>query len=62
MAGVTYPCYHVKKDSRGQWYWVCHAKNGEEISRSSESYVAKSDCEHGIKLNKNSGNDPVFTD
>ncbi|KQP25149.1 hypothetical protein ASF27_09380 [Methylobacterium sp. Leaf102] len=60
MSGVTYPCYKLKQDTRGQWYWVYYAKNGEEISKSSESYVAKSDCEHGIALNKASTNAPVF--
>jgi uncharacterized protein YegP (UPF0339 family) len=60
MADISYPCYKVKKDTRGQWYWVYYAKNREEISKSSESYVAKADCLHGIKLNKASGSDPVF--
>ncbi|MGU3539101.1 DUF1508 domain-containing protein [Methylobacterium sp. A54F] len=61
MADVTYPCYKMTRDSKGHWYWVYYAKNGEAISRSSESYVAQSDCNHGIKLNKNSTNDPVYT-
>lgn len=60
MSAVTYPCYKLKNDVRGQWYWVYYTKNGEEISKSSESYVARSDCENGIKLNKASANDPVF--
>lgn len=60
MAAISYPCYKLKKDTRGQWYWVYYAKNGEEISKSSESYVAKADCQNGIKLNKASTNDPVF--
>lgn len=60
MAGISYPCYKVKKDTRAQWYWVYYAKNGEEISKSSESYVAKEDCLNGLKLNKASANDPIF--
>jgi uncharacterized protein YegP (UPF0339 family) len=60
MAGISYPCYKVKKDTRAQWYWVYYVKNGEEISRSSESYVAKADCLNGLKLNKASANDPIF--
>ena len=61
MSAQTYPCYKQKKDNNGQWYWVYYAKNGEEIARSSESYVNKTDCEHGIKLTKASGSDPIYT-
>jgi uncharacterized protein YegP (UPF0339 family) len=60
MAQVTYPCYWQKKDNSGQWYWIYYAKNGEEIARSSESYVNRSDCIHSINLVKNSASDPVF--
>ena len=60
MSALSYPCYKIKKDVRGHWYWIYYAKNGEEISKSSESYVAKADCLHGLKLNKASGNDPIF--
>ena len=60
MADVTYPCYKQRKDGRGQWYWIYHARNGEEIARSSESYINRSDCTRGIELVKNSKNDPVF--
>ena len=45
---VTYPCYWEKKDKSGHWYWIYYASNGEEIARSSESYVNRSDCEHSI--------------
>ncbi|KQU16470.1 hypothetical protein ASG63_10045 [Methylobacterium sp. Leaf94] len=60
MSAMSYPCYKMKKDAKGQWYWVYYAKNGEEISRSSESYAAKADSLHGLKLNKASGNDPIY--
>jgi uncharacterized protein YegP (UPF0339 family) len=60
MADVTYPCYIQRKDASNHWYWVYYAKNGEAISRSSESYVARSDCSHGIELMKWSTTDPVF--
>jgi len=49
---VTYPCYWEKKDKSGHWYWIYYASNGEEIARSSESYVNRSDCEHSISLVK----------
>jgi uncharacterized protein YegP (UPF0339 family) len=60
MAQVTYPCYWQRKDNRGHWYWIYYAKNGEEIARSSESYVNRSDCSGSIELLKASYNDPVF--
>jgi len=57
---VTYPCYWMKKDVSGGWYWIYYAGNGEEIARSSESYVAKSDCRHGIDLLRSSASDKIF--
>ena len=68
MAEVTFPCYWQKKDNSGHCtfkqkspgYWIYYAKNGEAISRSSESYVNRSDCTHSIDLMKASTKDPVF--
>jgi uncharacterized protein YegP (UPF0339 family) len=60
MAGVTYPCYWEKKDNNGQWYWIYYAVNGRAISRSSESYVHRSDCERSIELMKGSAGSPTF--
>jgi uncharacterized protein YegP (UPF0339 family) len=52
MAQVTYPCFWQKKDNRSQWYWIYYARKGEEIARSSESYVKRADCDHSISLIK----------
>ena len=60
MADVTYPCYQVKKDNSGHWYWIYYAKNGEEISRSSESYVNRADCDRSITIMKGSSASPVY--
>ncbi len=60
MAEVTYPCYWQKKDQRGQWYWIYYARNAEEIARSSESYVNRTDCTHSISLMQNSSQDKIF--
>jgi uncharacterized protein YegP (UPF0339 family) len=60
MAQVTYPCYWEKKDAKGQWYWIYYASNGLAISRSSESYVNRSDCSHSITIMKNSSGSPGF--
>lgn len=51
MAG-SYPCFHRYKDNSGQFYWIYYAKNGEELARSSESYVRKEDCDHCVALMK----------
>lgn len=61
MAEVTYPCYWQKKDNSGQWYWIYYSGNGEEIARSSKSYVNRSDCEHAIQLMKNSSGAEVVS-
>lgn len=60
MADITYPCYIERKDNRGHWYWIYYAANAEEIARSSESYVNRSDCEHSINLVKGSTSHKVF--
>jgi uncharacterized protein YegP (UPF0339 family) len=57
---VRYPCYWQKKDAKDQWYWIYYATNGEPIARSSESYVNRADCTHGIGLLKASADHPVF--
>jgi uncharacterized protein YegP (UPF0339 family) len=62
MADVTYPCYRVKKDSSGQWYWIYYASNREAIARSSESYVKRADCDHSISIMKSSSSSPTYTD
>jgi uncharacterized protein YegP (UPF0339 family) len=60
MAQVTYPCYWQKKDNSGDWYWIYYASNAKAISRSSESYRNRSDCEHSITLMKGSSGAAVF--
>lgn len=60
MADVTYPCYWLKKDASGFWYWIYYAVNGEEIARSSESYVAYADCRHGVTLMQGSSSHKVY--
>ena len=57
---VTYPCYWEKKDQSGFWYWIYYAANGEEIARSSESYVDRSDCTHSITLLKGSKDHKIY--
>ena len=42
------------------WYWVYYASNGKAISRSSESYVNRSDCTHSISIMQNSSASAIF--
>ena len=60
MANVTYPCYWMRKDNRGEWRWTYYARNGEPIAVSSEGYNRRDDCSHSIQLVKGSGSDQVF--
>lgn len=62
MPNRTYPCYVQTKDRSGNWYWVYYAANAEQIGRSSESYVAKADCQHSIDLMKGSAYHPTYTE
>ncbi len=62
MTGIKYPCYMMRKDQSGGWFWIYYASNARAIARSSESYVAKSDCEHSTRLLKQSGSDPVYSE
>lgn len=51
--------YEIYKDRIGEYRWRLKAGNGNIISDSGEGYVAKSDCKHGIELNKGSGDAAV---
>ncbi|MBW7894883.1 MAG: DUF1508 domain-containing protein [Opitutaceae bacterium] len=48
------PRFRIKKDAKGQYYWIFYASNHEEIARSSESYLRKADCLHSIAIIKRS--------
>lgn len=53
--------YKLYRDSTYQWRWRFVAgSNGKTIADSGESYVSKSDAQHGIALMKASGNSPVI--
>ena len=62
MAARTFPSYLLYKDNAGYYRWSYAASNGLIIAVSSESYVAKSDCQRGIDIMKASYNSPVFED
>lgn len=62
MAQVTYPYYWQKKDNSGHWYWIYYASNGKAIARSSESYVARADCQRSVEILKASSLSAVFYD
>lgn len=57
--GLTYPCYLMYCDSKGEWRWVFYAGNGEEIAVSSEGYIRRSDCARGVEIMRASAPAPV---
>lgn len=55
--------YHIYKDRAGEYRWyLMSGNNVDKIANSGEGYVKKSDCEHGIKLVKGSGDAEVVDD
>ena len=54
--------FQIFKDEKGEYRWRLRADNYEIIADSSESYVSKSDCKHGIKLVKQLGQDAEVED
>lgn len=60
-SGLEYPCYWMYRDNKGEWRWVYYAANTEEIAVSSEGYVNKSDCRHGVDLMQGSSNAKIFS-
>lgn len=55
-----YEKYRARKGkSRKQWAWRYFGDNGEQISRSSESYGNEADCDRSIEIMKASGSAPV---
>jgi uncharacterized protein YegP (UPF0339 family) len=42
----------IYKDTSGQYRWRLLASNNKIIADSAESYLNKTDCEHGISLVK----------
>lgn len=60
MAQRPFPSYWMYKDSRGEWRWTYHGRNGEEIAVSSEGYVKRADCERGIEIMKASSASPIW--
>jgi uncharacterized protein YegP (UPF0339 family) len=50
---------YVKYRAADGWRWRLRASNGLIISVSSEAYVAETDCDRSIALNKSSHSAPV---
>ncbi|BCH18861.1 YegP family protein [Mesorhizobium sp. L-2-11] len=61
MADRPFPSFWLYKDARGEWRWTFHATNREPIAVSSEGYVRKADCRHGIDLIAVGTNWPVWS-
>ncbi len=47
--------YKLKKDKRGEYYWVLIAGNGEPVAKSSEAYSSKQGAMRSIEWNQQNG-------
>lgn len=47
--------FQVYQDDAGEWRWRFRAGNGKVIAVSSEGYVEKTDCLHGLELLRTHG-------
>ena len=54
--------FQIYRDSAGEYRWRMRADNYEIIADSSEGYINKSDCEHGIELVKRDAADAPIDD
>lgn len=60
MSARPYPSNWMYRDNRGEWRWTYEASNGKTIAVSSEGYVRRADCRHGISLMQASSAAPVW--
>ena len=60
LSNATYPCYWMRQDITGNWFWIYFSRNRDEIARSSECFERRADCERSIKLIKDSASGPVY--
>ena len=42
--------YETYKDVKGEWRWRFFGANGKQISKSSEGYKNKADCNRAIEI------------
>lgn len=53
--------FDMKKDAKGEWYWVLNAANGKTICKSTDGYKNRQDCLHSIKIVRDlAGSAPVW--
>lgn len=60
MAAVSYPCFWLRKDLSGDWYWVYHDAQGEIIARSSATFARYEDCRRSVDLIKGAAHHAVY--
>ena len=44
--------FDIKKDTKGEYYWVLSAANGEVLCKSTDGYVSKQGCKDSIRIVK----------
>jgi uncharacterized protein YegP (UPF0339 family) len=60
MAAISYPCFWLRKDLSGAWYWVYHDGQGEIVARSSSTFARYDDCRRSVDLIKGAAQHPVY--
>jgi uncharacterized protein YegP (UPF0339 family) len=60
MSKVTYPCFWIGRDHRGEWRWMYYAPNGEEVAVATEGYFNRENCYRDIERMKACADAPVF--
>ena len=59
-SGLSYPCFWMYRDSKGEWRWVYYGDNAEEIGVSSEGYATKQNCRRTVDIMRASGTSQVY--
>jgi uncharacterized protein len=60
MSKVSYPCFWIGRDHRGEWRWMYYAPNGEEVAVASAGYFNRENCYRDIEIMKGCAEAAVF--
>jgi uncharacterized protein len=44
--------FDIKKDTKGEYYWVLNAANGQVLCKSTDGYTSMQSCKDSIKIVK----------
>jgi len=58
---ASLPRIEIKRSENGEWYWRYLAKNGKQISRSSETNKRIATVQRSVQIMKGSGDASIIT-